>query len=332
MVFPILSRYGTQVSATGVLFLFYIQACAAQMQQGGGPGANQGANNGPNDAPTTPTANNAPTTSNDAKNASTTSSADTLTSSLTSSSPTSSSHTSSSSALVSSAAASSTSQNKSFLKIVGIGGMIGIILGAVIVAALILLLLAAFRQRWRRARKKPHGVVLSALPNSFTKSSQESTTQTRPLISGPTLLSPPSFMSPRFPRKGESQDDTKSLSSSRTSPGPVVAVSVTTYKDIRLEVPRSPIQRQNSPADSASVYSSDTLQSPYESTLALVNEDSDNLNARISAFYQNDSWSAIPPSHQSSSLSLMTAHQKALEAELEDGSSLLVAPPGYSPV
>jgi len=205
-------------------------------------------------------------------------------------------------------------------------------LSEVVVAILILLLLAALRQRWRRARKKPHGVVLSALPTSFTKSSQESTTQTRPLISSPTLLSPPSFMPPRFPRKGQSQDDTKSLSSSRTSPGPAVMVSVTTYNDTQLEVQRSPIQRQNSTADSASVYSSDSLQSPYESTLALVNEDSGNLNARVSAFYQNDSWSTIPPSQSSSSLRLMTAHQKALEAEYENGSSLLVAPPGYSPV
>ena len=139
-------------------------------------------------------------------------------------------------------------------------------------------------------------------------------------------------MTPRYPRKGESQDDLKSLSSSITSPGAAVTVSVLTYKDTQLEVPRSPIQRQNSLASSASVYSSDTLQSPYESTLALVNENSDNLNARVSAFYQNDSWSAIPPSHQSTSLRLMTAHQKALEAEQENGFSLLVAPPGYSPV
>ena len=141
MVFPILSRYGTQVSAAGVLFLFYIQECAAQIQQlvafltsailispfprGGGPGANQGTNNGPNNAPTTPTANNAPTTPT-ANNAPTTSSTGIPTSSQTSSSRTSSSNT-----LVSSATASaSTTQNKSFLNVVGIGGMIGIILGS----------------------------------------------------------------------------------------------------------------------------------------------------------------------------------------------------------
>lgn len=333
MVFPILSRYGTQVSAAGVLFLFYVQECAGQMQQGGGPGANQGANNGPNNAPTTPTANNAPATSSTGIPTSSQTSSSQTSSSQTSSSQTSSSHTSSSSALlVSSATASSTTQNKSILNVVGIGGLVGIILGSIIVATLVLLLLAAFRQRCRRARKKPHGVVLSALPTSFTKSSQESSTQSRPLISSPTLLSPPSFMTPRYPRKGQSQDDTKSLFSSKTSSRPAVTVSVITYNDTHLEVPRSPIQRQNSPADSASVYSADTLQSPYESTTALVNEDSGNLNARVSAFYQNDSWSAIPPSHQSTSLLLMTAHQKALEAEHENGSSLLVAPPGYSPV
>ena len=156
MVFPILSRYGTQVSAAGVLFLFYVQECAAQIQQlvafltsailispfsrGGGPGANQGANNGPNNAPTTPTANNAPTTPT-ANNAPTTSSTGIPTSSQTSSSQTSSSQTfssqtsssrtSSSNTLVSSATASaSTTQNKSFLNVVGIGGMIGIILGS----------------------------------------------------------------------------------------------------------------------------------------------------------------------------------------------------------
>ena len=156
MVFPILSRYGTQVSAAGVLFLFYIQECAAQIQQlvafltsailispfprGGGPGANQGTNNGPNNAPTTPTANNAPTTPT-ANNAPTTSSTGIPTSSQTSSSQTSSSQTfssqtsssrtSSSNTLVSSATASaSTTQNKSFLNVVGIGGMIGIILGS----------------------------------------------------------------------------------------------------------------------------------------------------------------------------------------------------------
>ena len=156
MVFPILSRYGTQVSVAGVLFLFYIQECAAQIQQlvafltsailispfprGGGPGANQGTNNGPNNAPTTPTANNAPTTPT-ANNAPTTSSTGIPTSSQTSSSQTpssqtfssqtSSSRTSSSNTLVSSATASaSTTQNKSFLNVVGIGGMIGIILGS----------------------------------------------------------------------------------------------------------------------------------------------------------------------------------------------------------
>ena len=161
MVFPIFSRYRTQVSAAGVLFLFYIQECAAQIQQlvafltsailispfprGGGPGANQGTNNGPNNAPTTPTANNAPTTPT-ANNAPTTSSTGIPTSSQTSSSQTSSSQTSSSqtfssqtsssrtsssNTLVSSATASaSTTQNKSFLNVVGIGGMIGIILGS----------------------------------------------------------------------------------------------------------------------------------------------------------------------------------------------------------
>ena len=165
MVFPILSRYGTQVSAAGVFFLFYIQECAAQIQQlvafltsailispfprGGGPGANQGTNNGPNNAPTTPTANNAPTTPT-ANNAPTTPTANNVptisstgipTSSQTSSSQTpssqtfssqtSSSRTSSSNTLVSSATASaSTTQNKSFLNVVGIGGMIGIILGS----------------------------------------------------------------------------------------------------------------------------------------------------------------------------------------------------------
>ena len=152
MVFPILSRYGTQVSAAGVLFLFYIQECAAQIQQlvafltsailispfprGGGPGANQGTNNGPNNAPTTPTANNAPTTSStgiptSSQTSSTQTSSSQTSSSQTFSSQTSSSRTSSSNTLVSSATASaSTTQNKSFLNVVGIGGMIGIILGS----------------------------------------------------------------------------------------------------------------------------------------------------------------------------------------------------------
>ena len=147
MVFPILSRYGTQVSAAGVLFLFYIQECAAQIQQlvafltsaililpfsrGGGPGANQGANNGPNNAPTTPTANNAPTTSSTGIPTSSQTSSSQTSSSQTFSSQTSCSRTSSSNTLVSSATASaSTTQNKSFLNVVGIGGMIGIILGS----------------------------------------------------------------------------------------------------------------------------------------------------------------------------------------------------------
>ena len=147
MVFPILSRYGTQVSAAGVLFLFYIQECAAQIQQlvafltsailispfprGGGPGANQGTNNGPNNAPTTPTANNAPTTSSTGIPTSSQTSSSQTSSSQTFSSQTSSSRTSSSNTLVSSATASaSTTQNKSFLNVVGIGGMIGIILGS----------------------------------------------------------------------------------------------------------------------------------------------------------------------------------------------------------